>query len=119
MSECGHMAMPVCLGPECSGRHAREEATRACNLAYDAEGKLMACADWMKKLQGADVLVKWFARAAPDTKKDDYQADIDEVRLVKTARSIPTSPCKRARDDTTHGATESCVQEQKGTRNNC
>lgn len=67
------MAMPVILGPECSGRHAREEDIRACNLAYDAEGKSMAPADWMKKLQGADVLVKWFGRAAaPDTKKDGY-----------------------------------------------
>lgn len=99
------MAMPVFLGPECSSRHAREEDTRVCSLAYAAEGKLIAPADWMKKLQGADVLVEftvtpqWFGRAAaPDTKKDDYYADIDEVRPVNTARPMPTSPCKRARD---------------------
>ncbi len=95
--------------------------------AYDAEGKLIAPADWMQKLQpGADVLVKftvthqWFGRAAvPDTKKDNYYADIDEIRVLKSARPMPTTPRKRARDDTNHAATESPAQKPKRARNNC
>lgn len=67
--------------------------------AYDVDGNLIApqAGDWMKKLQGADVLVKftvmhqWFGQtAAPDTKKDNYYADIDEIRVLKAPQPTPT-----------------------------
>ena len=58
--------------------------------------------DWVKKLHGADVLVKfnvvhqWFGRASvAGSKKDNYYADVEEIRLLRAARPPPTNVNKR------------------------
>ncbi|KAI0787235.1 hypothetical protein BC629DRAFT_1515791, partial [Irpex lacteus] len=95
--------------------------------AYDVDGNLIAPGDCrMKKLQGADVLVKftvmhqWFGRAAaPDTKKDNYYADIDEIRVLKAPQLTPTSPRKRVRENTAQDS-DGLSHKRKRTRTkNC
>ncbi|KAI0766311.1 hypothetical protein BC629DRAFT_1539342, partial [Irpex lacteus] len=84
----------------------------------------MALPQAVNYLQSANILVKftvthqWLGRAAaPDTKKDNYYADIDEIQVLKALRPTPTgtSPRKRVRENTAQDS-DGLSHKQKRTR---
>lgn len=97
-------------------------------LAFDADNVFIRPQDWVSKLHGAEVLVKfnvihqWFGRvSAPGTKKDNYYADIAEIRVLRPPRPPPTSPRKRPfRDQATPVSPSNAAgRSPKKTRKNC
>lgn len=92
--------------------------------AFDIDEKPIPPADWTKKIHGAEIIVKftvthqWLGSSAnPASKKDNYYADIAEIRVLRPPRPPPTSPTKQPHN--TDNNPEPSTSKQKRPRKNC